>query len=128
MALALPRIRGQFNRRPFPREERLQINLRAADDDLAGCVPDLFGVITTTSGRAECAALDVSGLEGVVQVRAQHRVRADLDKNVIALGCQLIGGLFEANRLAHVAPPVIGGELSAVERGSGDRGVERDIA
>src|SRR3546814_9509917 len=41
---------------------------------------------------------------------------------------QCIEGMLTAHRLAHVAPPVIGVELPAVEQAAGDGGIERHVA
>ena len=127
MAFALPGIRRQVDRRSFPGEERLQVEVAAAGNDLSSRGPDLFGIVSAARGGAEHTAVHVCGLERVVQVRTQQRVRADLDKNVVAFGRQPVGGLFEAHRFAHVAPPVVGGQRSAVQRRAGDGGIEGDV-
>ena len=58
----------------------------------------------------------------------ENRVRADLDEETAALPEQLSDRGLETNRLAQVAEPVLGIELTGVERAPGHRGVEGDVA
>nr|MCF0103362.1 hypothetical protein [Streptomyces sp. MH191] len=63
---------------------------------------------------------------GAAQVGAQHRVRADLDQDAGVLLGEEGGGLREPDRLADVAPPVLGVQLRPLQRGAGDGGDEGD--
>ncbi|MNX47941.1 hypothetical protein D3C86_785070 [compost metagenome] len=67
-------------------------------------------------------------LEGVVQVGAQQRVRADLDENVVVVRDKPLGRLFETHGFAHVAPPVIGSQCRAINDRAGNGGIERHFA
>ncbi len=125
VAFALPGVGRQLDRRPGPGEQRLQVQMAAADDNLAGGVPDLFGIVSAASGGAQHAALLVRGLEGVIEIRTQYRMGADFNIDIVAFGGQLVCGLLEANGQAHVAPPVVGGQLRAVQERARDRGIKR---
>jgi len=128
VALALPGVGGEFHVPTGARKVHAPIDLRAAGDDLACGGGDAFGFVAVAAGGGDDPARTFSIFQRIVQIRTQHRVRADFDKHVVVIGQRGACGIGKLHRQADIAPPVIGIKLAAVQRRTGDGGIERNIA
>ncbi len=70
--------------------------------------------------RRQRAPTPTRGTQILLDVSLQDRVRPDFEKHVRVLRRQGLGREIEANRLAHVVPPVFRTELLAVQDGARD--------
>jgi len=127
MAFALPGVGWQLDMPARPREQRLPLGRGAAGHHLAGGVVHALRVVLAARRGDDDAAFDVGLLERIVDVAAHHRVRSDLDEDVLALFDERGHGLVETHWLAHVAPPVVGVQRGAGHACAGDGGIERDF-
>lgn len=111
---SLPRIGGQGDVRRVEREEPALVDRAArrenARDDAAHRVVALVGALEAADGVARHTGLP----ETFVDVAEQDRIGADLEEETRAALDQRVDRIAEAHGLAHVPPPILGGERPSI--------------
>ena len=112
-------------------EQRRPVHVHAPRPDLSQRPQQTRGAALATAQRADhhaIAGILERRVERLLDPERQDGMRTHLDERASPLLQQRTGGLFEADRLAQVAIPVLAVQLRGIERPAGHRREERHVA
>src|SRR5919198_3507318 len=115
MDLLLPRMAGQLDERAAPRDNRAPVDRRAMHVQRCDGRDDRFGIRALAVERSERKPFAIAFGETRADRGDQRRMRSEFEESIAAGIDRRVDRPLEQYGLAHVAAPVIGVELLAMD-------------